>query len=168
MLSLGLLLEYWEQKTFSENIDNLKNLHAAPDNIRSLCSSKQYYEATKQIAQCTLLLENQYREIVGLHDIKRQIEDECIKLEKILYQEISEQFYTSVRTSILESNQSGAIGLTRNNAFQRRYLHNFTSSDLKYDDEIGNNFSSSSLSTAQIRIPSVLIIIAKTSMTLNF
>lgn len=113
-----LLLEWWEQKSFAEDVEKLKNLYMKPDQIRQLYLNKQYFEAAKSISESTKLLESDYREVMGLHDVKRQMDDERIKLEKYLYQDLSDQLYTAVRRSILESASSG---LTREASFKRRF-----------------------------------------------
>lgn len=73
------------------------------ENIRSLYIDKRYLEAAELISECTALLDNQYREISGLNEIKRNIETERIKLEKHLLMEATEQIYHSVTKDVLET-----------------------------------------------------------------
>ena len=75
------------------------------ENIRSLCAEKKYLEAAELISECTSLLDNQYREISGLNEIKRNIDLERIKLEKHLLAETTEQLYHSVTRAVLETGE---------------------------------------------------------------
>jgi hypothetical protein len=151
-----LLLEWWEQKYFAENVSKLKDLYSTPDQIRTLYLNKQYYEAAKLISESSKLLENEYREVTGLHELKRQIDDERIKLEKYLYQELSDQLYTAVRRSILESASSG---LTREVSFKRRfrvYRNDETTNLNANNDDLNNDLGTDSQSIIELIVKSAL------------
>ena len=148
-----LLLEWWEQKYFTENVSKLKDLYSTPDQIRSLYSNKQYYEAAKLISTSSKMIENEYREVTGLHELKRQIDDERVKLEKYLYQELSEQLYTSVRKSILESSGVGQ----RDGSFKRKYKMN--------RDDVAINASTED--SDSVDPTSIIELIVKSALNLN-
>ena len=113
-----LWLDSCEQKFYYENLTKLKQLYTAPENIRLLCNQKSYLEAAQLIADCTKLLDNEYAEIAGLHEVKRNIEDERFKLEAYLHQELTDQLYSTVTRSVLET---GAVLPTRELSFKRRF-----------------------------------------------
>ena len=156
-----LLLEWWEQKYFAENVSKLKDLYSTPDQIRNLYTNKQYFEAANLISTSTKLLDNEYREVTGLHDLKRQIDDERVKLEKYLYQELSEQLYTAVRKSILES---ASTGFTRETSFKRKFKVSRSLEDSTNNTTNINNDSSNDLVAESA---SIIELIVKSALNLN-
>lgn len=98
-----LWLEWCEQKFYYENISKLKHLYSSGENIRSLCAEKKYLEAAELIAECSSMLDTQYHEIPALHDIKRNLETERIKLQNHLLAETTEQLFHSVTRDVLET-----------------------------------------------------------------
>lgn len=115
-----LWLEWCEQKYYYENILKLKQLYHASENVRIYCSQKKYLEAAQLIADSSQLLEKEFHEITGLNEIKRQVDDERIKLEHYLYLELTDQLYTVVTKSVLET---GNILPSREASFKRRFRH---------------------------------------------
>ena len=115
-----LWLEWCEQKFFYENLAKIKQLYVSSENVRLLCSQKSYLEAAKLIAESSQLLEENYREIAGLSEVKRHLEIERAKLEGYLVQELNDQLYTIVTTSVLET---GAVMPSRDASFKRRFRH---------------------------------------------
>jgi hypothetical protein len=122
-----LWLDWCEQKYYYENISSLRRLHTASESIRALCAEKKYLEAAQTVAESTNLLDNVYSEVTGLHEIKRTIDEERIKLEKYLLQEMTEQLYTSVTRSVLET---GTIAPTSSSSssYKRRFRSHLSKS----------------------------------------
>ncbi len=127
-----LWLDWCEQKFYFDNIAKLKQLHTSSENVRLLCGQKSYLEAAELIAESSQLLDNQYHEISGLNEIKRQIEDERIKLEHFIYLELTNQLYTVVTRSVLET---GNILPSREASFKRRFRHH------NRQDELSNQLN---------------------------
>ena len=119
-----LWLESCEQKCYFDNLTKVKKIQMASENIRILCTQKNYLEAAQLISDCSKMLDNEYREIAGLNEVKRLIDEERIKLEKHLYQELTDQLYTTVSKSILET---GTIIPNREASFKRRFRHHLIS-----------------------------------------
>ena len=115
-----LWLEWCEQKFYYENIAKLKQLYQASENVRIFCNQKKYLEAAQLIAESSQMLEKEFHEIAGLNEIKRQIEEERIKLERYLYLELTDQLYSVVTKSVLET---GNILPSREASFKRRFRH---------------------------------------------
>lgn len=132
-----LLIEYWEQKSLSENVNKLNDLYMMPDKIRSLYyENKQYYEAAKLISDSIRELDSDYyKEIAGLIDIKRQIENEKINLEKYLFKELNELLYSKIHKFILYSNDNSA-SFTRDNSFKRKYKLNTNDVAVKSSNDV--------------------------------
>ena len=126
-----LWLEWCEQKFYYENISKLKQLHTSGENIRALCSQKKYLEAAELISDCTSLLNNQYREIAGLTEIKRNIDTERVKLENYLLMEMTEQLYTIVTRAVLET---GTVAPVREASFKRRFRRHLNNNSKQIDD----------------------------------
>jgi hypothetical protein len=122
-----LWLDWCEQKFYYENISKLKQLYVAGENVRSLCQQKCYLEAAELIASSSQLLANDFREITGLNEIKRQIDDERIKLEHFLYLELTDQLYTVVTKSMLET--GNLLLPSRETSFKRRFRHHNTANN---------------------------------------
>lgn len=134
-----LWLDDCEQKFYYDNLIKLKQLYLAGENIRLLCNDKNYLEAAQLISDSTRLLNNEYREVAGLQDVKRNIDNERIKLESFLYKELTDQLYTTVTKSVLET---GAVAPVREASFKRRFRHHLTSKI----NEDSNETSADSLS----------------------
>ena len=113
-----LWLEWCEQKFFYENLSKIKQVYLASENIRLLCAQKRYLEAAELVSTSIKMLEDDFREVTGLNEVKRQIELERTKLESYLLSEISEQLYTVVTRSVLET---GALLPSRDASFKRRF-----------------------------------------------
>jgi hypothetical protein len=138
-----LWLDDCEQKLYYDNLIKLKQLYLAGENIRLLCNEKSYLEAAQLISDSTRLLNNEYREVAGLHDVKRNIDNERIKLESFLYKELTDQLYTTVTRSVLES---GAMAPVREASFKRRFRHHLTS---KLNEDAGDMSAESSSALKQ-------------------
>ncbi len=94
--------------------------------MRTLCAQKSYLEAAQLISDCSKMLESEYREIAGLNEIKRVVNEERVKLEKHLVQELTDQLYTTVSKLILEN---GSVVPNRDASFKRRFRHHLTAKD---------------------------------------
>lgn len=103
----------------------------ASENVRSLCADKNYLEAAQLVSDCSRLLDTEFNEVSGLHEINRIIDDERIKLEKYLLQELIDHLYTTVTKSVLET---GTIQPTREASFKRRFRHNQNNTDDSTND----------------------------------
>ena len=115
-----LWLEWCEQKCYYNNLAKLRQIYLASENVRIYCTDKNYIQAAELIADCTRMIQFDFRDISGLNDIKRIIDDERIKLEKNLLEELVYQLYTSVTKSVLET---GSIQPVREASFRRRFRH---------------------------------------------
>ena len=113
-----LWLESCEQKAYFENLAKVKRFYMAGESIRSLCTQKAYVEAAQLIRECRRMLDNEYRDVVGLHEIKRHLDDERIKFERFLSLELGEQLFASVTRAVLES---GSSMPSREASFRRRF-----------------------------------------------
>lgn len=118
-----LWLEWCEQKCYYNNLAKLRQLYLASENVRIYCKDKNYIQAADLISECTKMIALDFRDIPGLHDIKRIIDDERIKLEKHLFEELIDQLYTSVTKSVLET---GSVQPAREASFRRRFRHHKT------------------------------------------
>ncbi|CAF1009301.1 unnamed protein product [Brachionus calyciflorus] len=132
-----LWLEWCEQKCYYNNLAKLKQIYMASENIRIYCNDKKYLEAAQLISECSQMIEKDFNEVNGLHDIKRVIDDERIKLEKYLFQELIDQLYLTVTRSVLET---GTIQPTREASFRRRFRHHHHNNE----DSLEENFISGS------------------------
>ena len=150
-----LWLEWCEQKCYYENMTKIRDLYMASETVRGLCAQKKYLEASQQIADFTKLLSSEYNEVKGLSDVAETIENERIKLEKHLLQELQEQLYTTVTKSVLESGSGSSSSsasantaassalMTREASFRRRFRHQLS----KANDSGGGGGAQSSSSS---------------------
>lgn len=101
-----LWLEWCEQKYYFDNLSKLKQLYTAGEHIRECIAEKNYVKAAEVASDATRLCDTEFRDITGLNEIKRSLDEERIKLEKHLQNELTEQLYKNVSKSVLESGSS--------------------------------------------------------------
>jgi hypothetical protein len=103
-----LWLEWCMQKCYYDNLLKLKHVHTAGEQVRLCTAEKKYLRAAELVSEATRLVDTEFRDVSGLNEIKRQLDDERIKLERHLLAELTEQLYTSVTREVLESGGSAA------------------------------------------------------------
>ena len=146
-----LWLEWCEQRFYYDNLVKLKRLYTASEQIRMLSAEKSFLKAAELVGDATRLVETEFRDINGLNEIKRHLDEERMKLEKHLLSELAEQLYTNVTRTVLESGTGNALQSAGSGSGSARLFYRNYQSD---NDVVTKNSGASSEAVIQAIVQS--------------